>query len=120
MLLDLIKLVAALYQHQRERTRVRGRDVIYATTDDFRKACEIYLALNGECGSQASKLTRGEAVLAIQMHASGRTEFTMEELIDLTHPRKKSYNAIILKQHKTFRIVEDGRIKPSSCPFDRR
>lgn len=116
MLLDLIKSVAALYQYQRERTLVRGRDVIYATTDDFRKACEIYLALNGECGSQASKLTRGEAALAVQMHASGRTEFTMEELIDLTHPRKKSYNAIkkILHGGSSHQIHYDGLLE--KCP----
>lgn len=83
MLLDLIKSVATLHQHQRERSRVRGRDVIYATTDDFRRACRIYQALNGECGSQASKLTRKEADLATKMHNTGRSEFTMQELIDL-------------------------------------
>jgi len=83
MLLDLIKSVATLHQHQRERIRTRGRDVIYATVDDFRKACRIYQALNGECGSQASKLTRKEADLAVKMQESGQSEFTMQELIEI-------------------------------------
>jgi hypothetical protein len=98
MLLDLIKSVATLHQHQRERSRVRGRDVIYATVDDFRKACRIYQALNGECGSQASKLTRKEAELATKMQASGRNEFTMQELIEIAGPGS-SYGAIWKRIH---------------------
>lgn len=98
MLLDLIKSVATLHQHQRERLRVRGRDLIYATVDDFRAACRIYQALNGECGSQASKLTRKEADLASKMHSSGRYEFTMQESIDIAGPGS-SYGSIWKRIH---------------------
>jgi len=115
MLLDLIKSVATLHQHQRERSRVRGRDVIYATVDDFRKACQIYQALNGECGSQASKLTRKEADLAIKMQTSGRTEFTMQELIDIAGPGA-SYGTLYKRIHggNSHQTHYDGLLE--KCP----
>lgn len=36
---------------------------ILATTEDFEKAREIYLKLNGECGGQMTKMTRMEQFL---------------------------------------------------------
>lgn len=91
MLLDLVKSVAALHQYQRERITVRGVEVIYANTDDFKQACMIYQALNGESGGQMSKLTRSESDLIAAIRKSGKYEFTMEDLQDLV---EKSYSAI--------------------------
>jgi len=115
MLLDLIKSVATLHQHQRERSRTKGRDVIYATVDDFRKACRIYQALNGECGSQASKLTRKEAELATKMQETGRAEFTMQELIDIAGPGA-SYGTLYKRIHggNSHQTHYDGLLE--KCP----
>jgi len=83
MLLDLIKSIACLCQFQREKTQAHGQPVIYANIDDFRYANRIYQALNGESGSQITKLTRSESDL-ITVLRSGKQEFTAAELSKLT------------------------------------
>lgn len=91
MLLDLIKSIATLHQYQREHDSAGGREVIFATTEDFRIACTIYQALNGESGGQSTKLTRHEAMLIADIRRAGRYEFTMKELVDISG---KSYDAV--------------------------
>lgn len=83
MLLDLIKSIACLHQFQRERMERDGFTVIYANMDDFEYACRMYTALNGECGSQITKLTRSESAL-IKVLRSGRQEWTVAELSKVT------------------------------------
>ena len=91
MLLDLIKSVAILHQYQRERETISKTTVVYATAQDFKQACQIYQALNGVSGGQASKLTRSEAELVRLIVATGRTEFSM---IDLQLLSERSYNSV--------------------------
>jgi len=113
MLLDLIKSHAALFQYQRQKVRRDNVDVIIASEEDFDFASQIYQALNGESGSQSSKLTRQEAILAARIHKTGGTEFTMEELINLTG---KSYDAIRKNLHggTSHKVHYDGLLV--KCP----
>lgn len=92
MLLDLVKSVAIIHQYQREETELKVGRVIHATTEDFKIACQMYQALNGESGGQMSKLTRSESELIQAIEKTHRYEFTVTELRDLLPD--KSYNAI--------------------------
>ena len=91
MLLDLIKSIAILRQYQREQETISKTTVVYATAQDFKQACQIYQALNGVSGGQASKLTRSEAELVRLIVATGRKEFSM---IDLQQLSERSYNSV--------------------------
>lgn len=91
MLLDLIKSITCIHQFQRERTEINGTSVVYSNTQDFSKACSIYQALNGESGSQMSKLTRSESALVEAIVKSGMYEFSMKELQKLVD---KPYNTV--------------------------
>ncbi|PWR75449.1 hypothetical protein ACKUB1_09085 [Methanospirillum stamsii] len=91
MLLDLIKSIAALFQFQREKTVISGRDVVFASIDDFHYASQIYLALNSDSGGQMTKLTRNESGLVDAIRDSGKDELSIEEMQQLTG---RSYSSI--------------------------
>ncbi|WP_421907992.1 hypothetical protein [Methanolacinia petrolearia] len=66
---DLVKCHALLFKEQRERftpvdedgNSVENIAAIRATVDDFEAAVRIYAAINGDSGSQETKLTKNEA-----------------------------------------------------------
>ena len=66
---DLVKCHALLFKEQRERFTPVDEDdkpiedltAIRATVDDFEAAAKIYAAINGDSGSQETKLTKNEA-----------------------------------------------------------
>ena len=113
MLLDLIKSIACIHQFQRERKLENGTEVIFANSSDFRYASEIYHALNGESGSQISKLTRSESELIQAIQRSGRYEFSMNELQNLID---KSYNSVwkLLKGSSSHQTHYSGLLE--KCP----
>ena len=84
MLLDLIRSSAALMQLQREEEEIHGIRCIRATEEDFYEACRLYSALNGESGSQGTKLTRRESDLVAVIHQANRPELTVNDLQQLT------------------------------------
>jgi len=96
MLLDLIKSIAALHQFQRDRVRVKDMEVIYANTEDFTYACQMYQALNGESGGQMSKLTRSESELLTAIRDSGRFEMSIADMQVIT---SRSYSTIYKMIH---------------------
>ncbi|WP_048152476.1 hypothetical protein, partial [Methanolacinia paynteri] len=65
---DLVKCHALLFKEQRERFTPVDEDdnpiedltAIRATVDDFKAAARIYSAINGDSGSQETKLTKNE------------------------------------------------------------
>ncbi|NLL10101.1 MAG: hypothetical protein GX268_04250 [Methanomicrobiales archaeon] len=91
MLLDLIKSHAALFQFQRQRVNRNGVDVVIASKEDFNFASLIYLELNSVSGGQITKLTKSESKLIELIRSTGKDEFTMKELVDMSG---KTYEAI--------------------------
>lgn len=80
MLLDLVRSIALLFQYQRERVEIGTMIEVQAEIQDFEKAREIYLLLNGDCGGQMTKMTRTEQLLVNAIRSTGKTEFTVKEL----------------------------------------
>ncbi|HWQ64574.1 MAG TPA: hypothetical protein VN429_09180 [Methanospirillum sp.] len=80
MLLDLIRTHAAIFQYQRERQVINDSPCIVATIEDFNEAAKLFMALNGETGSQGSKLTKREAALVSTLSLYGHHEVTIAEL----------------------------------------
>ncbi|WP_245926540.1 hypothetical protein [Methanospirillum lacunae] len=95
MLLDLIRASAVLMQHQRSEVEMNNVRCVYATEEDFAIATRLYTSLNGESGSQVSKLTRREAELVVIMHESGRPELTVSDLQILTGWNNSSIHKLL-------------------------
>ncbi|HWQ65038.1 MAG TPA: hypothetical protein VN429_11520 [Methanospirillum sp.] len=84
MLLDLIRTNAALCQLQRE-TITSGETVcVVATVEDFNEAARLFYILNGETGSQATKLTRRESALIDTIAMFDQPEITTRDLQQAT------------------------------------
>lgn len=113
MLLDLIRSHAALMQYQRERREVDGITCIMATTEDFKAASRLFLALNSTCGSQMNKLTRQEADLLEAIRSMGRTEMTCTDLQRATGFSNSVVNKL-LKGYITRGQVYSGLLE--KCP----
>ena len=96
MLLDIIRSHAALMQYQREPLIHNGISCVMANTEDFRAACRLYQALNGESGGQMSKLTRSESELISAIRDSGKIEIKVSEMQKMTG---KTYGAIYKMLH---------------------
>jgi len=95
MLLDLIKSHAALFQYQRQQVRRDNVNVVIASEEDFICASQIYQALNSVSGGQSTKLTKTEAWLIDLIRNTGRSEFTMKELVDLSGSSYESIRKLI-------------------------
>ncbi len=80
MLLDLVKAHAMLNQQQRVRKEENGVVSLLAEIADFREAARLYSALNGDTGSQMSKLTKRESSLIAMIRLLGQEEVTIFEL----------------------------------------
>jgi len=93
MLFDLIKCHALLHFLQRE-TDASG--ALIATTDDFRYACRLFHAINGDVGGQETKLTKNEAAALETISRLGVEVFTTHQLQD----------AIGLSYHQTRRLLQ--------------
>jgi len=92
MLFDLIKCHAVLHFLQRE-TDEDG--TIVATMEDFTYARRLFLALNGDVGSQETKLTRNESAALTTMSRLGLRVFTIRQLQD----------SLGLSYHQTYRLL---------------
>jgi len=85
MLYDLIKSHAALFFMQRQqKTSEDGTLCVYADEADFAAANDVFTLLNGTAGGQESKMTKKEADLLALIHRSDRSEFTIQDLQELT------------------------------------
>jgi len=85
MLYDLIKSHAALFFMQRQqKTSEDGTLCVYADEADFAAANEVFTLLNGTAGGQESKMTKKESDLLTLIHRADRSEFTIQELQELT------------------------------------
>jgi hypothetical protein len=85
MLYDLIKSHAALFFMQRkQKTSEDGTLCVYADEADFAAANDIFTLLNGTAGGQESKMTKKESDLLTLIHRADHSEFTIQELQELT------------------------------------
>jgi hypothetical protein len=85
MLYDLIKSHAALFFMQRQqKTSEDGTLCVYANEADFAAANDVFTLLNGTAGGQESKMTKKESDLLCLIHRSDRSEFTIQDLQELT------------------------------------
>ena len=85
MLYDLIKSHAALFFMQRQqKTSEDGTLCVYADEADFAAANDVFTLLNGTAGGQESKMTKKESDLLTLIHRSDRSEFTIQDLQELT------------------------------------
>jgi hypothetical protein len=85
MLYDLIKSHAALFFMQRQqKTSENGTLCVYADEADFAAANDVFTLLNGTAGGQESKMTKKESDLLALIHRSDRSEFTIQDLQELT------------------------------------
>ena len=85
MLYDLIKSHAALFFMQRQqKTSGDGTVCVYADEADFAAANDVFTLLNGTAGGQESKMTKKESDLLALIHRSDRSEFTIQDLQELT------------------------------------
>ncbi|MDO8872294.1 MAG: hypothetical protein Q7V05_06140 [Methanoregula sp.] len=85
MLYDLIKSHAALFfMQRRQKTSEDGTLCVYANEADFAAANEVFTLLNGTAGGQESKMTKKESDLLVLIHRSDRSEFTIQDLQELT------------------------------------
>jgi hypothetical protein len=85
MLYDLIKSHAALFFMQRQqKTSEDGTLCVYADEADFAAANDVFTLLNGTAGGQESKMTKKESDLLALIHRSDRSEFTIQDLQELT------------------------------------
>ncbi len=92
MFYSLIKAHAALFFMQRERHSIDGGgSFIEATLDDFEAAARLFGMLNGTAGGQETKLTRRESGLLAALAKEGGTEFTIQQMQEMT---KLSYSAV--------------------------
>jgi len=80
MLLDLIRTHAAIHQFQREINLIHNISCVVATVQDFEKAAELFVALNGKTGGQGTKLTRREAGLIDILSSYGQSEITIAQM----------------------------------------
>ncbi|HWQ64238.1 MAG TPA: hypothetical protein VN429_07460 [Methanospirillum sp.] len=95
MLLDLIRTNAALCQQQRTIQESDGVSCVIATEEDFNQAARLFVALNGETGGQATKLTRRESALIETIGAADLPEITTEELQQATGWTNSSITKLI-------------------------
>ncbi len=85
MLYDLIKSHAVLFFMQRQqKTSEDGTLCVYADEADFMAANDVFTLLNGTAGGQESKMTKKESDLLALIHRSDRSEFTIQDLQELT------------------------------------
>ncbi|WP_292426591.1 hypothetical protein, partial [Methanoregula sp.] len=85
MLYDLIKSHAALFfMQRRQKTSDDGTLCVYADEADFAAANDVFTLLNGTAGGQESKMTKKESDLLTLIHRSDRSEFTIQDLQELT------------------------------------
>ena len=85
MLYDLIKSHAALFFMQRQqKTSEDGTLCVYADEADFAAANDVFTLLNGTAGGQESKMTKKESDLLALIHRADRSEFTIQDLQELT------------------------------------
>jgi CRISPR/Cas system endoribonuclease Cas6 (RAMP superfamily) len=85
MLYDLIKSHAALFFMQRQqKTSDDGTLCVYADEADFAAANDVFTLLNDTAGGQESKMTKKESDLLGLIHRSDRSEFTIQDLQELT------------------------------------
>jgi len=85
MLYDLIKSHAALFFMQRQqKTSDDGTLCVYADEADFTAANDVFTLLNGTAGGQESKMTKKESDLLSLIHRADRSEFTIQDLQELT------------------------------------
>jgi hypothetical protein len=85
MLYDLIKSHAALFFMQRkQKTSEDGTLCVYADEADFAAANDVFTLLNGTAGGQESKMTKKESDLLSLIHRADRSEFTIQDLQELT------------------------------------
>jgi len=85
MLYDLIKSHAGLFFMQRkQKTSEDGTLCVYADEADFAAANDVFTLLNGTAGGQESKMTKKESDLLTLIHRSDRSEFTIQDLQELT------------------------------------
>ncbi|MDD1730077.1 MAG: hypothetical protein LUQ50_13530 [Methanospirillum sp.] len=95
MLLDLIRTNAVLCQQQRTMIESGGVSCVTATEEDFNQAARLFVALNGETGGQASKLTRRESALIEAIASAEVPEITTEELQQVTGWTNSSISKLI-------------------------
>jgi hypothetical protein len=92
MFYSLIKAHAVLFFMQREQHFTEGGgSFIEATLADFDAAAGLFGMLNGTEGGQETKLTRREAELLTAIAKAGGTEFTIQQMQELTN---LSYSAV--------------------------
>jgi hypothetical protein len=85
MFYSLIKAHAALFFMQREQhCNDGGSPFIEATIADFEAAARLFRMLNGTMGGQETKLTRRESDLVTAFAKDGRTELSIQQMMELT------------------------------------
>ena len=83
--LSLVKAHAVLFFMQRQqKTSEDGTLCVYADEVDFAAANDVFTLLNGTAGGQESKMTKKESDLLTLIHRSDRSEFTIQDLQELT------------------------------------
>ncbi len=96
MFYSLIKAHAVLFFMQRERHSLDGGGpFIEATLEDFEAAAGLFGMLNGTVGGQETKLTRREAELLTAIAKAGGTEFTIQQMQELTNLSYSSVHRIL-------------------------
>jgi len=85
MVYDLNKSHAALFfMQRRQKTSEDGTLCVYADEADFAAANDVFTLLNGTAGGQESKMTKKESDLLALIHRADRSEFTIQDLQELT------------------------------------
>jgi len=85
MFFDMIRSAAMINFFQRPPAPTDGDTIRRdATPDDFTTAATVFKAIHGKSGSQGSKLTRAETQVLEAIARSGKSEFTVKDVVRLT------------------------------------